>query len=136
MLVKDYPFIKTPQSKTARPYIPVTIIDPENKKKINTYALIDTGADECALPASFASPLRHNLQSGYHKKINTGNGITSAYGHTICINAFGFSTENVIVDFMPNLSIPLLGVKSFLSNFILEIDYPKKSFSITVAEKK
>jgi hypothetical protein len=46
MIVKDYPFIKTHPGDIARPYLPVTIINPENNKLINVYALIDTGADE------------------------------------------------------------------------------------------
>lgn len=114
----------------ARPYIPITIINPENKKELNVFALIDTGADECALPALFAPPLGHNLQSGYQKKISAGNGITAAYSHTVCIKTFDFLRENVLIDFMPNLQIPLLGVKSFLSIFTLKIDYPGKFFSI------
>lgn len=130
MLVENYPFTITRLGDIARPYLPVTIINPENQKEINVYALVDTGADECALPASFASPLGHNLQSGQQKKINTGNGITIAYSHTVIVNAFNFSTENVLVDFMPNLHIPLLGVRSFLNNFTLKIDYPNKVFSI------
>ena len=130
MLVENYPFIKTHPDDMARPYLPVTFINPENQKEINVYALIDTGADECALPASFASPLGHNLQSGHQKMINTGNGITMAYSHFIIIEAFGFATEDVLIDFMPNLHIPLLGVKSFLNTFVLKIDYPNKLFSI------
>ena len=130
MLVEKYPFIAMRPGDRARPYLPVTIINPENDQEINVYALIDTGADECALPASFASPLGHNLQEGAEKRINTGNGITIAYSHTIRIKVFSFSTENVLIDFMPNLHIPLLGVKSFLNNFKLEIDYPNKNFSI------
>jgi clan AA aspartic protease len=130
MLVENYPFTITRLGDIARPYLPVTIINPENQKEINVYALVDTGADECALPASFASLLGHNLQSGQQKKINTGNGITIAYSHTVIVNAFNFSTENVLVDFMPNLHIPLLGVRSFLNNFTLKIDYPNKVFSI------
>ncbi|MFH1245679.1 MAG: retroviral-like aspartic protease family protein [Candidatus Omnitrophota bacterium] len=130
MLVENYPFTITRPGDIARPYIPITIINPENKKELNVFALIDTGADECALPASFAPPLGHNLQSGYQKKISTGNGITAAYSHTVCVKAFDFLTENVLIDFMPNLQIPLLGVKSFLGNFTLKIDYPGKIFSI------
>lgn len=130
MLVKNYPFATTRPGDIPRPYIPITIINPENNKELSVFALIDTGADECALPASFAPPLGHNLQSGYQKNISTGNGITTAYGHTVCIKTFDFTTENVLIDFMPNLYIPLLGVKSFLSNFVLNIDYPEKKFSI------
>lgn len=131
MLVDNYPFIITRPGDIARPYLPITIINPENQKEINVLALIDTGADECALPASFASPLSHNLLSGHQKRISTGNGITIAYSHTVCIKIFDFSTEHILIDFMPNLHIPLLGVKSFLNNFTLKINYPNKVLSIT-----
>jgi len=130
MLVEEYPFTSVRPGDAARPYLPVTIINPENGKQLNFFALIDTGADECAFPASFAAPLGHNLQHGYQKKISTGNGITMAYGHTVNIKTFNFTVQNVIIDFMPNLYIPLLGVKSFLSNFTIKIDYPGKYFSI------
>ena len=130
MLVENHPFIITNPGDIARPYLPISIINPENEMTINVYALIDTGADECAVPASFASALGHNLQAGSQKEINTGNGITIAYSHTVCLKAYDFSTENVLVDFMPNLYIPLLGVKNFLSEFVLKIDYPEKVFSI------
>jgi hypothetical protein len=76
--------------------------------------------------------LGHNLLAGQQKKISTGNGITIAYSHSTRIIVDGFSTEDVLIDFMPNLYIPLLGVKSFLSNFILTIDYPNKVFSLTI----
>jgi predicted aspartyl protease len=131
MLVENYPFTTTRPGDIPRPYLPITIINPENGKRLNVFALIDTGADEIALPASFAQPLGHKLESGYQKKISTGNGITISYDHTINIVVFDFSAEKIVIDFMPNLHIPLLGVKSFLNNFTLEIDYPKKYFSIT-----
>jgi predicted aspartyl protease len=92
--------------------------------------LVDTGADECALPASFAQPLGHNLHLGRQKRISTDNGITIAYSHYVCIKIYNFATDNVLIDFMPNLNIPLLRVKSFLNNFVLHIDYPNNTFSI------
>jgi predicted aspartyl protease len=119
----------------ARPYLPVTIVNPDTEKQINVYALIDTGVDECAFPGSFAPLLGHNLQSGQLKRISTGNGITTAYSHTTRIIIEGFSTQDVLVDFMPNLNIPLLDVRSFLSNFILTVDYPIKQFSLTFPNK-
>ena len=114
MLVENHPFTITRPGDIARPYLPVTIINPENDKQISVFALIDTGADECAFPASFAPVLNHNLQAGHQKTINTGNGTTIAYSHTVYIKMFDFTTKNVLVDFMPNLQIPLLGVQSFL----------------------
>jgi predicted aspartyl protease len=130
MSARDYPFSVIRPGDIARPYLPIIIINPDTEKQINVYALIDTGADECAFPASFASLLGHNLQEGQLKRISTGNGITIAYSHTTRIIVESFSTQDVLVDFMPNLNIPLLGVKSFLSNFILKVDYPNRAFSL------
>ncbi len=130
MLVKNNPFSITRPRGVARPYLFITIKNPDNNQELSVYALLDTGADECAFPASFASALGHDLARGPEKRVGTGNGATIAYTHTVCIQAGNFSTENVIVDFMPNLNTPLLGVKSFLSNFQLVIDYPNKQFSI------
>jgi predicted aspartyl protease len=102
----------------------------------NAYGLIDTGADECALPASYASLLGHNLQAGVERTIQTGNGSTTAYSHTTSITILNFQGESAItidetlIDFMPNLHVVLLGVKNFLSRFILTINYPSQTFSI------
>jgi len=130
MIVRDYPFTVIKPGDLPRPYLPVTIINPETNRKLNVYALVDTGADECAFPASFAPLLGHNLQSGQAKRISMGNGVTIAYSHTTRILIKGFSTEDVLVDFMPNLNIPLLGVRSFLSTFVLTVDYPNNVFSL------
>lgn len=135
MLVENYPFTTTRPGDIARPYLPITIVNPKNHKEINVYGLVDTGADECALPASFASLLGHNLQSVPQKRISTAGGVTIAYPHTVCIKVFDFSTDNVLIDFMPNLHIPLLGVRSFLNGFTLKIDYPNKVFSIDRKQK-
>jgi len=135
MPIRNYPFSVIRPGDLARPYLPVTIINPDSQKKVKVYALIDTGADECAFPASFAPLLGHNLQAGRLKRISTGNGITTAYSHTTRILIEGFSTQEVLVDFMPNLNIPLLGVKSFLGKFILVVDYPQKVFSLNLPNK-
>jgi predicted aspartyl protease len=130
MPVRNYPFSATRPGGIARPFLPVTIINPQKGNQIKVFALLDTGADECALPASFAQILGHNLQAGEQKKINTVNGMTVAYRHTTRIEIEGFATQEVMIDFLPNLFIPLLGVKSFLGNFILTINYPNKTFSL------
>ena len=130
MPAREYPFYAARPGDLPRPYLPVRVINPESAKELRVYALIDTGADECAFPASFASLLGHNLQAGQTRRISTGNGVTIGYGHTTRIAIEGFSTQDVLVDFMPNPNTPLLGVKSFLSNFILTVDYPNKTFSL------
>jgi len=135
MAIRNYPFSIIRSGDISRPYLPVTILNPDTNMEIKVYALVDTGADECAFPASFAPLLGHNLQAGQMKRVHTGNGITIAYSHTSRIIIEGFSTQDVLVDFMPNLNIPLLGVKSFLGNFILTIDYPNKLFSLTLPNR-
>jgi hypothetical protein len=130
MPVRDYPFSATKPGGIQRPYLPVTIINPGNNRRVKVVGIIDTGADECAFPASFAPILGHNLQAAQQKMVGTGNGVTMAYGHTTRIEIDGFATKDVLIDFMPNLFVPLLGVRSFLSNFLLTIDYPNKTFSL------
>ena len=96
MSIIDYPFSQIGGSNIPRPYLPVTIINPSTGKSIPTYGLIDTGADECALPAGFAPILGHNLQRGTSKQINTGNGATIAYSHTVCMETLGFKSANIV----------------------------------------
>lgn len=134
MKISDIPFRKLAPNDIARMWLPVTIMNPDTKNNIKVFGLIDTGADECALPAIYATRLGHNLQVGQAKEINTGNGTTIAYSHTVSIKTFDFSTKDTLIDFMPNLYVPLLGVKSFLSHFILTVDYPRQVFSLEIPE--
>ncbi len=138
MPIKDCPvdsFISYPTSIL----LPIIIINPENNKSYKTKGLIDTGACDCAIPADIAKILGHNLILGYPKIIGTGNGDSLAYSHTSTIQIFHpekpdgnpiYTLDNVLIDFMPNLHFPLLGVNGFLSEFILSINYPKRIFSL------
>jgi predicted aspartyl protease len=137
MPIKDCPFTLC-RGGIYRPMLPIRIINPNVDGGVyRTIGLIDTGADECAIPAAYASILGHNLLSGQSKQIGTGNGITTAYSHSTTIEIYdpatkdiGYRLDETPIDFMPNLTIVLLGVKSFLNRFILTIDYPRKTFSI------
>jgi hypothetical protein len=133
MSIIAYPFSKIGGNGIPRPILPITISNPHTNKSLKAYGIIDTGADECALPAGFAPILGHNLQKGTPKHINTGNGVTIAYAHTISIKTLDFQSDDIMIDFLPNLSVPLLGVKSFLGNFILTINYLKQTFSLDIS---
>lgn len=130
MKIENIPFRKLSPNDIARMWLPVIIVNPATRKSIKVFGLIDTGADECALPALFATALGHNLQSGKEKEINTGNGVTIAYSHAVSIKTFDFSAKDTLIDFMPNLFVPLIGVRSFLTHFILTVDYPRQVFSL------
>ena len=130
MELSNIPFTKLSSDDIPRPWLPITIINPHSNKKVKVLGLIDPGADERALPASYAAILGHNLQAGTAKEINTGNGKTMAYSHTVRIEISDIVIKETLIDFMPNLYVPLLGVKSFLSNFVLTVDYLQKKFSL------
>lgn len=81
----DVPFLKFSPDDLPRPWLPLAIKNPHTNQSINVYGLIDTGADECAIPAHYAPLIGHNLQAG---------------------------------------------VKHFLSDFILTVDYKRSVFSL------
>ena len=130
MDIIDAPFIQFGPEDIPRPWLPVVIKNPYTNQSVSLYGLIDTGADECAIPAQYAPIIGHNLQAGLQKKISTGNGVTIAYAHSLTFETRGITIENVLIDFMPNLNVVLLGVKSFLSNFKVIIDYKDNKFSL------
>ncbi len=130
MNIIDKPFTIIREGDIPRPILHVTIRNPNTGSVFRTIALIDTGADECSFPASFASLTGHNLLAGQQKEIITGNGKTIAYAHKISLEVNGFRKKDVLVDFMPNLHIGLIGVKNFLKEFILTINYPEQKFSL------
>ncbi len=136
MPITDCPFTVF-DGAIARPVLNIKIINPHTKQSFKTYGIVDTGADECAIPALYAPILGHNLQAGVRRDINTGNGTTVAYAHTTQFEVYHPATDELLytidgtpIDFLPNLAVVLLGVNSFLSRFILKIDYPHQLFSI------
>lgn len=143
MPIRDFPFLRASDADPMlRPWLLVRINNPHTGGFFDTVGLIDTGADECCLPAPFAGLLGHDLTAGTAKTISTGNGSTTAYGHTCTIDIFdtrlllsgkeriAYTIPQTIIDFMPNLHCVLLGVRTFLSGFELAIDYPRQRFSI------
>ena len=118
--------------------MPITIHNPHTGQSIRTFGIIDTGADECAIPGKMASRLGHTLEKGKAGSSKTGGGLSECYAHTTSIDIFhpqkgsapAYRLENIPVDFMPDLDVVLLGVRNFLSEFILAIDYPRYEFSI------
>ena len=127
----------------SHPFLWIKVTNPENGKGIIAYALIDTGATYNAFPAECASRLGHNLKSMSPKTICTANNKTKAYPHTSKVEVLGvfangypdkdkilYSLPEQRIDYTEGLGQFLLGQNNFLSEFVLTIDYPKKSFSI------
>jgi len=137
MPINNFPFTEIGGGRSS-PLLRIRIINPHTGLNFLTSGLIDTGADQCAIPALFAPILGHDFCAGSPKKITTGNGETVAYAHTTKFEILHpnddkmviYTSENTPVDFLPNLSVVLLGVENFLGKFILNINYPKNTFSI------
>lgn len=103
------------------------------EKPLRLQLLLDTGADHCILPAEFAELLEHNLEQGEPSDIvGISGNVQTLYKHTMQIKIDGheFQTPDVLIAFSPTVKNPILGVKTFLSNFILTINYPSKRFSL------
>ncbi len=126
--MKKIPFLQIDNSNISRPYIFVTVMNPENSKSLSIYALIDTGADECCFPIEYAQILGHDFKKGNSKKIMSANGISEVYSHTNRIYIEGYMTKDILIDFSETLKTPLLGVRNFLCDFILTVNYPQKYF--------
>lgn len=139
MPFSDYPFISLSPGQRPRPMLPIRIVNPQNNQSMRALGLIDTGADQCSIPADFAKLLGHNLAAGTEKEIRTAGGPAKAYGHTTRIEVFSMKTPaatvhtipDTPVDFCPGLHVVLLGVDHFLSEFLLTINYPKQNFSLS-----
>lgn len=143
MPIESFPFFRAYHTDPRkRPWLFIRVTNPQTARSFTTAGLIDTGADECCMPASFADFLGHSLAAGTAKQINTGNGLTTAYGHKCAIEILDtnlllqgkevvvYTIEETLIDFMPNLHCALLGVGTFLNQFVLTIDYPGEVFSI------
>ncbi len=136
MPVKEQAFRNLDKGQSiAKPYLDVIYINLHNGKTLKSTALIDTGADRCIIPSSFAHILGHNLKDGLVSQASGfNNDIVTMYDHTMQIRINDFVTEEVLISFNEKLRKPILGVKTFLSNFVLTVHYPGQKFSLTVPE--
>ena len=113
----DIPFKKLYPEDIPRPWLPVKIHNPHSNRSMNVYGLIDTGADECAVPAEYAPVLGHDLQAGIRKTINTGNGPTTAYAHTLCFETDSIKIDNVLIRFYAKLKCDIVRGQKFFKQF-------------------
>lgn len=141
MPITDCPIISSGED-FCNVYLPIKIINPHTNKSTSTMGLIDTGADECAIPAYIAEKLGHDIKAGKSKGVITGNGEAYAYKHTTKFEIYHpitgkllYTIHDTPVDCLPKLTTVLLGVNNFLIRFILKIDYPKRTFSLKFPEK-
>ncbi len=100
--------------------------------------LIDTGADYCAMPESYAQLLGHTIHKGEKSAVITGGGDANTSIHTcsfdiLCpqTNMILHQVKEVKTHFIAGLPQALIGVAGFLNQFKLTIDYHENRFSLT-----
>jgi len=141
MPIRGFPFLQITPDNLPRPWLPVTILNPETGKSFRTYGLVDTGADACAIPASIASIIGHKLRKGKIVESMGASGKVVSYYHTTKIEIVDlggdvlFTIDHAPIEYSRKLPCVLLGVRHFLDQFALNIDYPKRIFSIKYSKK-
>ena len=146
MPITNYPFPVV--LGISRPMLWIRVINPATKLAIIALAIVDTGADDCVFPAKSAIELGHNLKAVARKPIKTASGTAYAYPHTSRVdilemrangmpgNKVLYTIADMPIDFVQGCDAFLLGVGSFLSKFVLTINYPRQVFSIRKPGKK
>ncbi|MFA6328542.1 MAG: hypothetical protein WCY41_03785 [Candidatus Micrarchaeia archaeon] len=116
------------------PHLVVTLIGKENRI-FNTAALVDSGADTCAMPKSVAEILGFDLGKAEETKIASASGFIDArkINVTIVVNLMRekrtiLAPFNVIMgDFEPPV---ILGRAGFFENFHICFSEREKKFSL------
>lgn len=116
------------------PHLPVTLRG-EGGQVFNTSALVDSGADTCAMPESVAEILGFDLEAAEAARIATASGFVEArkINATIVVNLIREKRViqapfNVIMgDFEPPV---ILGRAGFFENFHVCFDERGRKFSL------
>ena len=142
MPIRNFPIQAAGPFSVPSPVLPIVIRNPANNFPFQTWALIDTGADRTAIPGFIARRLGHEIGQGKYSCGCTASGNADVYAHTCRIDILGIdnkgepNNKTIItipdrpIDVIENLHCVLLGVSDFLCDYVLEIDYPAKVFSI------
>ena len=80
--------------------------------------------------------MNHDLEAGESSEIKGVGGERKSYKNKMRSEILVYCTEETLISFLPTLHQPLIGVRSFLSNFCLTIDYPNEIFSLKHSERK
>lgn len=134
MPIRNYSF--KPLGGMLRPILPIVIINPHSNKSHKTLGIIDTGADTCTISREIADILGHNMEKGDKGEATSVGAKVQTWLHTTTINMLDFNSKifhtikNAKIEYVDNFDYVVLGVEDFLEKYRLEIDYPKRRFSI------
>ena len=153
--IDRHPFTKFPKRPRLWPRLLVRVHGSSDEKSVVAWALVDTGADCCALPLSW----KERLGIAFTEKDKVDNVFSAGIHHDICYkkeaaisvlhsierssNSKCFVPGSVAINlpkyevlFLENLGYPILGMKGFLDEYVLALNYQCKQFSIFHPEPK
>jgi hypothetical protein len=124
-----------PQRTTARrPYLALNLIN--QASFFRCYALVDSGADDCIFPSSFAAQLGLNYLTGRHYPFGgAASGQQDAYFFDLEIDIIGISRYAVPIGFSPALEQwghGLLGQCGFFDKFTVAFYQSENKFTLTM----
>lgn len=120
------------RTSTVRPYLALNLF--KGPSFFSTYGLIDSGADDCIFPASFAGLLGLNFRSGRRYPFG-GVGVANneAYFFDLEMEIIGVAVHDLAVGFTTALDgrgHGLLGQNGFFERFSVRFDHIKKTFAV------
>ena len=147
MQIKNYPFISLGDRN--RPMLWVSISDSDGTKRTAPLlAKIDTGCDACIFPFDIAEELGYDLKSAEQVPVETISTRTKAYRlDLMMIDVLKMLPDGspdkeilcriseVPIYFIKGTNQMVLGIKSFLDQFVLTVDYPNRLFSLVTQDK-
>lgn len=142
-----FPFLKFPappqpafpgKSECLRPVLPIFLF--KGQKSIRTFALVDSGADNCVFPASFATQLGIALPNQNTCVFcGTGKDPQVAFYENIGVVVWSVANKSVAFTFelyagfcstMEHTGLGLLGQDGFFSKYKVTIDQRNQCFDI------
>ncbi len=120
------------------PILNIKIVNPDTKLSLSTKGIKAPEVRECAITASAGGLFGHQLAGkGESMEIHSINIKVMGYSYKATIEILKpnsdellYRIQNVPVNFVPIVTNNLLGVKGFLENFVLNVNYPAKNFPL------
>jgi hypothetical protein len=120
------------RKNTPRPYLALNLIN--NNRAFRCYGLVDSGADDCIFPASFARQLGLDYQAGKHYQFGgAGEGDQSAYFFDLGLEIVGIIKYSIPIGFSPimdKFGAGVLGQNGFFDHLSLGFHLPRGVFAI------
>jgi hypothetical protein len=126
-------------------FVPLVVVNPQTMQQESFHCLIDTGADSCVFCKWVCDETGHNFLGAGVKEENIGaigGGKVPTAFHTFGIHLLSPDLSSTVWQCDPQLircvdtteHQNVVGVRDFLRNFRIDIDYPSENFTLYVPQ--